>query len=301
MGEKPLVSVVIPTWNRRDLVRQAIGSVVAQSRGDWELIVVDDGSTDGTAPMIEAMNEPRVRIIELDHGGSVGHLRNVGAQAATAPWLAFLDSDDLWLPGKLQLQLDALEASGAGWCYGACELLAPSGDVTPIRAGQFLPLSGDILDDLLAGRTGAYIGTLVVRRELFEKVGGFEESLANREDFDFELRLAAIAEAVAVPEVVTRVREHEGRRTGDLAFPHERTALVYERFRKRFPGAHAATLARKKEATLLAKAGAQRIERHHFAKGASLLLRALALGAPPLFWLRSAAGGLRRAMVKRKP
>lgn len=300
MDEGPLVSVVIPTWNRRDLVRQAIASVAAQSRGDWELIVVDDGSTDGTGAMIEEMNDARIRVIELGHSGSVGHLRNVGAQAASAHWIAFLDSDDLWLPDKLKLQLDALGASGAAWCYGACELLRAGGEVTPIRAGQFMPLSGDILHDLLAERTGAYIGTLVVRRDLFEKAGGFDESLANREDLDFELRLAAIAEAVAVAEVVTRVREHEGRRTRDLSFPHERTALVFERFRKRFPHGHAATLARKKEAALLAQAGAQRIERRHFAKGAGLLLRALTLGAPPLFWLRSAGGGLRRAVAKNR-
>ena len=296
MGERPLVSIVIPTWNRRDLVRQAVGSVIAQTCGNWELIVVDDGSTDGTAAMISAMNDPRIRVIEIARGSMVGHLRNVGAQEGTATWIAFLDSDDLWLPGKLQLQLDALEASGAGWCYGPCELLRPGGEATPIRAGQFLPLSGDILHDLLADRTGAYIGTLVVRRELFEKVGGFDESLANREDLDFELRLAAVADAVAVAEVVTRVREHEGRRTRDLSFPHERTALVYQRFRKRFPRSHAAILARKKEASVLTQAGAQRIERRHFAKGANLMLRALALGAPPLFWLRSAAGGLRRAV-----
>jgi glycosyltransferase involved in cell wall biosynthesis len=300
MAEKVLVSVVIPTWNRRDLVCEAVRSVIAQSQADWELIVVDDGSSDGTAAAVEAMNDPRVRMIQLDHSGKVGHLRNAGAQAASARWIAFLDSDDLWLAGKLQIQLDALEASGAGWCYGACELLGPSGEVAPIRAGQFLPLSGDILDDLLTGRTGAYIGTLVVRRDLFDKAGGFDESLANREDLDFELRLAAIAEAVAVPEVVTRVREHEGRRTGDLSFPHERTAIVFNRFRKRFPRGHAARLARRQEAALLTQAGAQRIERHHFAKGASLLLRALALGAPPLFWLRSAAAGLRRAIVNRR-
>ena len=298
MDEGPLVSVVIPTWNRRDLIRQAIGSVAAQTFDCWELIVVDDGSTDDTAAMVKAMNDARIRLIELDHSGVVGHLRNVGAAAAGAPWIAFLDSDDLWLPDKLQVQLGALKASAAGWCYGACEMLAPGGEVTPIRAGQFLPLSGDILEDLLSDRTGAYVGTLVVRRDLFQKVGGFDESLANREDLDFELRLAAIAEAVAVAEAVTRVREHEGRRTRELSFPHERTALVYERFRKRFPKGQAAMLARNKEATLLAQAGAQRIERRHFAKAARLMFRAMALGAPRAFWLRSAAGGLRRAMVR---
>lgn len=301
MGERPLVSVVIPTWNRRDLVSQAIASVAAQSRDNWELIVVDDGSTDGTAASVKATSDRRIRVIETEHSGNVGRLRNIGAAASTAPWIAFLDSDDLWLPHKLEIQLHALEAGGAGWCYGACELLGPGGEVTPIRAGQFLPLSGDILDDLLSDRTGAYIGTVVVRRDLFEKVGGFDESVASPEDLDFELRLAAIAEAVAVADVVTRVREHDGRRTHELSFPHESTALVLERFRKRFPAGRAATLARRKEASLLTQAGAQRIERRHFAKGANLLLRALALGAPPLFWLRSAAGGFRRALAKVRP
>ncbi|HET9811661.1 MAG TPA: glycosyltransferase [Sphingomicrobium sp.] len=300
MGTPPLVTVVIPTWNRLELLQEAIASVVAQTCPNWELIVVDDGSTDGTPAHLRAISDPRIRAIAVDRLGKVGHLRNIGAAAGTAGWIAFLDSDDLWMPDKLEIQLEALEASGADWCYGQCELLNPNGETLPIRAGRFRPISGKIVDDLLADRTGAYIGTVLVRRDLFESLGGFDESLPNREDLDFELRLAAGAKAVAVSRIVTRVREHEGRRTRLLSTPHEESALIFERFRKRHPRGRSERLARRREARLLAEAGAQRIADHQYAKGAHLLLRALMLGVPPGFWVRSAAGGLRKSIAVKR-
>ena len=133
----PRVSVVIPTFDRAELVSAAAESVLAQTFADLEAIVVDDGSTDRTVARLAAIGDPRLTVIAAAHGGCVGAVRNRGVGAARGEWLAFLDSDDLWVPDKLEAQLAALDRSGADWCYADHGLIG-----APRRAGSFVPLSG---------------------------------------------------------------------------------------------------------------------------------------------------------------
>ena len=105
----PLVTVIIPTWNRSRLVAEAVASVVAQSYGNWELIVVDDGSTDNTVDRLESFAIRGLKIVRTAHIGHIGRLRNLGAHAGQGTFLAFLDSDDLWCPAKLERQISALD------------------------------------------------------------------------------------------------------------------------------------------------------------------------------------------------
>ena len=109
----PLISVVIPTYNRVTLLQKSVSSIVAQSYSNWELVVVDDGSTDGTADFIRGMGDPRISVLEMPHSGHIGGLRNIGVQAGSGEWIAFLDSDDVWMPNKLELQLEALAKSNS--------------------------------------------------------------------------------------------------------------------------------------------------------------------------------------------
>src|SRR6188474_1008516 len=122
----PKVSVVIPVFNRPAAVRRAIDSVLAQTVQDFEIIVVDDGSTDGTAAAVTAIQDPRITLVKHDQrrGGSAA--RNSGIRASIAPYVAFLDSDDEWLPSKLERQLEVFENgkedlglvyTGADWVY----------------------------------------------------------------------------------------------------------------------------------------------------------------------------------------
>src|ERR1700750_1510306 len=104
-SSQPLVTVVIPTYNRLTLVQQAIASVIAQTYSNWELIIVDDGSDDGTREDIISMNDPRIKLLTKPHVGNIAFLRNAGVDEGSGEWLAFLDSDDLWLPRKLETQL----------------------------------------------------------------------------------------------------------------------------------------------------------------------------------------------------
>lgn len=254
MPDAPRVSIVMPSFNRAALVGDAIRSIVAQDMRNWELLLVDDGSQDDTIARVEAMGDPRVQILASPHLGHIARLRNLGAAQARGSWLAFLDSDDLWLPGKLAAQLAALAASGADWSYADHGVIDAAGHPGTRRAGAFAPLSGRILHALLREETSAFIGTLLVRRTLFEALGGFDESLRMRDDLDLVLRIAAAGDAVALPNRFALVREHPGRTTRSLADPHERTALVFERLIARGGDPEAVAIARSKRRQLLAAA-----------------------------------------------
>src|SRR4029079_19214746 len=133
-------------------------------------------------------------------------LRNLGIAASTGECIAFLDSDDVWMPRKLEVQLDASRSAGADWCYGNYAHMDETGAPVAMRAGffpredgamEFRPLTGDILSALLSEETVAYLGTVLVRRSLMERAGGFDESLNMIEDLDLVLRFAAAANAAA--------------------------------------------------------------------------------------------------------
>jgi len=183
----PLVSVIIPTRNRRELVGEAVASALAQRDVAAEVIVVDDGSTDGTASMLSAFGD-RIRVVRQT-GSGVSAARNHGARLARGEWLAFLDSDDLWRPEKLARQLayhadrPTLGASQTGeiWIRNGVR-------VNPCRHHR--KPDGDIFAPSLA-RCVVSPSAVLLRRELFASLGGFDEGLAVCEDYDLWLRLGA--------------------------------------------------------------------------------------------------------------
>src|SRR6476469_2242064 len=171
------VAVVIPTYNRAELLAEALDSVLCQSLLPTELAIVDDGSTDRTAEVVAAAERAaagRVRVIYVprEHTNERGKARNCGVAATRAPVLAFLDSDDLWMPRRIERQLQAWAATpGAGFAF--CNVQSfdedgPRGD-SPHLSGDY---NGYILGHVLEGPK-AISSTLMVRREAFERVGGF--------------------------------------------------------------------------------------------------------------------------------
>jgi glycosyltransferase involved in cell wall biosynthesis len=230
----PAVSIILPTFDRAALLREAVASVLAQTFDDWELIVVDDGSTDDTRACLEReLDDGRVRPLFLEHRGDLTRGRVEGLRVARGEWVAFLDSDDLWLPDKLALQLRRLaDAPRCGWSHTGYRLIDAGGRFLPARASAaYHPYSGWILEPLLTFAATASIPTMLVRRALLDEIGGFDETLAIRSDYDLALRLAARSEACAVPEALTLVREHAGRTTARLrhAALFEENARVFEK------------------------------------------------------------------------
>jgi len=208
----PPVSVVIPAYNREGSIVAAIGSVLAQSFRDFELLVVDDGSRDGTLAAARGVADPRLRVIAAAKNGGAAAARNLGAAAARGDWIAFQDSDDEWLPRKLEKQMARLAApdpaSGAAWLGAYCGLLTLGwlddrpGDRTRLRYvpdPAVTPAEGAILAPLLMGNMIS-TQTLVVRRDRFAALGGFDEATTPIEDWDFVIRLAAAGPIAFVDE-----------------------------------------------------------------------------------------------------
>ena len=181
----PLVSVIIPTYNRADLVRQAVASVKAQTFRDFEIVVVDDGGTDGTYEALAADRE--LRVLRHPHRRGVAAARNLGVAAARGEWLAFLDSDDLWLPDKLARQIFVRGRQP--------ELLICQTDETWVRRGVRVnkpaahrKVAGRIFLPSLA-RCMISPSAVMLHRRLLDDHGGFDATLPAAEDYDLWLRL----------------------------------------------------------------------------------------------------------------
>jgi glycosyltransferase involved in cell wall biosynthesis len=240
------VSVVLPTHDRVALLRQAVTSVLDQTFGDWELIVADDGSTDGTREYLDGLSDPRVRVLRLAHSGNPAVARNAALRAASGEWVAFLDSDDLWLPAKLETQLAAMSAHPeCGWSYTGYALIDARGTRLPDRGSSaYRPLSGWIFASLVEFAAGPCQPAMLARRSILDELGGFDESFLLRADYDLTLRLAARSQARALPETLTLVREHAGRTTSHCD-PVELFSLNERVFRKAAASAPTGALRRR--------------------------------------------------------
>ena len=162
-----LISVVIPTYNRKDKLPACIESVLAQTYANLEVIVVDDASTDGTQHLFDAPGDPRVHYVRYEQNRGACYARNLGAQHARGSILAFQDSDDLWHADKLQKQYDLLMATGADLCYCGMNRVAASGSsfYYPVHA----PHPGRALEDFLA-ENRASTQTMLMHRAVWEAV-----------------------------------------------------------------------------------------------------------------------------------
>lgn len=199
-----LVSVVMPVRNRATIISAAIESVLAQSYPDWELVVVDDGSTDETAAVVQgfADRDARVRLVRGPAAG-VCAARNSGIAASTGRYTAFLDSDNVWVPELLEHSVAALEAGDAVAVYAAVEMVRDNDD------DRFLAISGD-RDDLLFGGNFVDLNTLVARSEAIAQIGGFDEALRRWVDYDLAIRLFAIGRVELLPFVGVIYSETSG-------------------------------------------------------------------------------------------
>ena len=203
----PLVSAVIPTYNYARYVAGAVESVLAQSFDDLEIVVVDDGSTDETADTLHPFLE-RIRYIHQEHRG-LAAARNTGIRVARGPYVAFLDSDDLWLPEKVSVQISRLDGDPAvGLVYGEAALFTEtSPGTTTLHSYWAHHPSGKILPWLVRQNV-VPSPTPMVRRQLFDQVGPFDETLSACEDWDMWIRIARVSEFAYVDRVLAKYRVH---------------------------------------------------------------------------------------------
>ena len=218
------VSVILPTYNRLLFLREAVESVCHQTYQDWELLVANDGSTDGTHDYLAELRDRRVRVVSLAHSGSPPKVRNAAIAMARGEWIAFLDSDDLWHPSKLEVQLRSLaEHPHCGWGCADVGFMDAQSLPIPQRSGApYRPHTGWVLEKLIAATANVPTATLMVRRTLFEQVGRLDETLSCRDDLDISVRLASCSEICAIGDTLAFVRHHSGRTTSA-----ERTSELY--------------------------------------------------------------------------
>src|SRR5579859_7705989 len=203
MSDVPLVSVVIPSYNRLHCLPRAIASVVAQSHPAIELIIVDDGSTDGTREWAAGFSCPlpfRFQPLERNMGAAAA--RNRGIELAQGTYVAFLDSDDIWHPDKIARQLDAIAEAGpnCGAAYTGIASLTEAGQPCGVSRAT---AAGDIRLALVNHNVVGSTSCALVRRDLLLAVGGFVPQLKSCQDWELWLRLAALTRFACVPELLT--------------------------------------------------------------------------------------------------
>ncbi|HFE67167.1 MAG TPA: glycosyltransferase [Chloroflexi bacterium] len=206
------VSVVIPAYNQGHFLGEAIESVLAQTHPDFEILVVDDGSTDDTAVVAQSYTDPRVRYIYKENGG-LSSARNAGLRQAAGEYISYLDSDDCFLPAKLARLVGELEANPqVGLVAGQALLMDEHGRQLNKKFDRSLPENP--VELLLVNPL--HVGSVLLRREWQEKVGFFDETLRSYEDWDMWLRLAlAGCRMRYVPEPVSLYRFHSAQMTRD--------------------------------------------------------------------------------------
>lgn len=216
----PRVSVIVPTYNRADMLGAAVRSILDQAYADYEIIVADDGSTDNTQTRVADVAGP-IRYLRLQHSGRPSVARNRAIAVAQGELIAFLDDDDLWIPDKLEQQVRLLDSDAdVGFVYSDICFLRPDGTLSgPI----LLPHQKEaaMLFDRLLTDCFIYPSTVVVRRSALAASGLFDESLAIGEDYDLWLRLARLTRAACCHRPLVHIR-----RAG-TGISMEREALSY--------------------------------------------------------------------------
>ncbi|TSC79475.1 MAG: glycosyltransferase [Parcubacteria group bacterium Gr01-1014_29] len=204
LNTKPTISIVLPTYNRAYIMGRAIESVRTQTHSDWELIVVDDGSTDNTREVVASFQDPRIQYIKHKTNQGLAASRNSGIRASCGAYIANLDSDDVWLPHMLEHTLAAFQNAPTNVLvvYSMCERKLADGRVALLPEVDG-PRNGDLHNLFL---TVNVIGMpfALVKKELFEKAGWFDESIPALQDWEFWIRASQHTHFKFIPEILMK-------------------------------------------------------------------------------------------------
>jgi glycosyltransferase involved in cell wall biosynthesis len=196
----PTVSVTIPTFNRRHLLARCLDSVFAQTCGDMEIIIVDDGSTDDTPEYIKSLHCPFLQYIAVPHCGSLPRLRNIALANSSGAFVALMDSDDEWDPRKLEIQLSGMQASSLGMTFTDAVTIGRGDE----RRQRFVRYAAPFVDardfPVLFREWFILTPSVVIRRNLIEAIGNFREDLVCTGDAEFFLRAVRHGRAGFIPE-----------------------------------------------------------------------------------------------------
>jgi glycosyltransferase involved in cell wall biosynthesis len=215
---QPTVSIIVPTFNRLHYLRAAVQSVVDQTFGAWELLIADDGSSSETHDYLARLEQTfPVRVLRLRHSGNPSTARNAALRVASAEYVAFLDSDDVWLPTKLEAQIASLRKyPDRDWSYTGFTIVDSGLEPLP-KAVPFVAAVGQIAAELLAIRTVIVQSSVVARREFLQHVGPYDERVPHASDYHLWVRCALRANADCIAQPLVLVRRHQEHSSNDVA------------------------------------------------------------------------------------
>jgi glycosyltransferase involved in cell wall biosynthesis len=273
MANEQLVSIVIPAYEPRvDWFREAVASALNERDCEVEVIVVDDGSSDPVAHLITDIEDPRLRVFRVEHGGAA-HARNAGIRIAQGAYFRFSDADDVIEPGSTARLLRLARAHGC-IAYGTTLVCDAELHPTGVKGST---LGGWIAEECLLRQFHARHFAMLFPRDVVDAVGGWETTMPQCQDWDFVLRALERAPARAVGEVVARYRRHSGSLGSNVDRALQNESRVVDRYFERHPELAGTKLERRaRRALLIARARAE----YHRAGirrggGVGLLVRAL--------------------------
>lgn len=225
----PHISVVIPAYNAERTIVKTIESVQQQTFQDFELIVINDGSTDRTLELVQSIKDRRLKIFSYENGG-LPTARNRGLSHATGEFITFIDADDLWTPDKLEAQLAALQQHPeAGVAYSWTYFMYEKGETFSFHPCPPTSFEGNVYDKLLISdfiRSGSNV---LLRKQAIASVGGFDPALKSCEDWDCWLRLAAKWTFVVVPKYQILYRQASGAMSSKVETMKEAALIAMEK------------------------------------------------------------------------
>lgn len=226
-GIPPRVSVVIPVFNGAKTIGETVESVLAQTFTDFELLVIDDGSTDRTSAVVGGFDDRRIRVRAFPNAG-LSASRNRGIAASRGELIAFLDADDVWMPRKLEAQVAALDDQrDAALVYTWVDFISETGAF--LGPGLRVEARGMAFDELLQRNVIESGSNAMVRRSAFEEAGLFDANLNGAEDWDMWLRIAARHPIACVPTALMKYRVVCDSMTANIPRQERHSLVVHER------------------------------------------------------------------------
>ncbi len=189
-----LVSIVIPTYNRSEELKRALESILSQTYKNWEVIVVDNNSTDGTDAMMESLNDQRIRLLKINNNGVIAASRNLGIDASSGEWIAFLDSDDWWYSNKLE-KVMCYCSSGHDVCYHDLKIMSSQRKLSLYQKKMSgYQVKKPVFNDLIQLGNALSNSSVVVRAALIKQIGGLceDRKLIASEDYECWIRLSKL-------------------------------------------------------------------------------------------------------------
>ncbi|MGG6269755.1 glycosyltransferase family 2 protein [Leptolyngbya sp. AN03gr2] len=231
--ESPIISVIIPAYNAEKMIRETIESVLNQTFGNFEIVVVDDGATDKTVEVVQSIPDSRIKVFSYSNGG-LPTARNRGIEVSKGEYLTFLDADDLWTPDKLERQWQALEDHPeAGFAYSWTNFIDKDGKL--LYRGTRYGNDTNIYHKLLVRNCLESGSNILVRRSAIEQIPHFDPDFPKAADWDFYIRLAAQFKSVCVPDYQIHYRIHEGSSSFNIPASEKACLTIIDRAFKQAP------------------------------------------------------------------